>query len=123
MASSSGEKREKSGFKNWLKSEKDSLPTLVLETDANQKSSLLSFAQSSSNEYLGSVPTNSDTEWAVEEDPGTGTSARVREGLEMAGRFVQTLLKELPNCIDSNPVKMALSIVKAIIAIKDVRYL
>jgi hypothetical protein len=30
------------------------------------------------------------------------------------------LLKKLPGCVDTNPVKVALSIVKAIIEIKDV---
>ena len=38
----------------------------------------------------------------------------------MASRFTQTLLKQLPPCIDTNPVKMAFSIAKVIIEIKDV---
>ena len=38
----------------------------------------------------------------------------------MASRFTQTLLKKLPSCIDTNPVKMAFSIAKVIVEIKDV---
>lgn len=45
----------------------------------------------------------------------------ITSGLGIAGRFVQTALKKLPDCVDSNPVKMALSIFKTIIDIKDVR--
>ena len=40
--------------------------------------------------------------------------------LGVASRFAQMLLKKLPGCVDTNPVKVALSIVKAIIEIKDV---
>jgi len=46
--------------------------------------------------------------------------ATAKEGLGIASRFTQTLLKKLPECVDNNPVKVALSIVKAIIEIKDV---
>jgi hypothetical protein len=46
--------------------------------------------------------------------------ATVKEGLGVAARFAQTLLKKLPDCVDSNPVKMAFSIAKVIIEIKDV---
>ena len=38
----------------------------------------------------------------------------------MASRFAQTLLKKLLDCINTNPVKMAFSIAKVIIEIKDV---
>jgi hypothetical protein len=36
---------------------------------------------------------------------------------------VQTLLKKLPDFVDGNPAKMALSLAKAIIETKDVRVL
>ena len=42
------------------------------------------------------------------------------EGLAVALRFAQTLLKKLPSCVDTDPVKMAFSIAKAIMEIKDV---
>ena len=43
-----------------------------------------------------------------------------KEGLGVASRFAQMLLKKLPDCIDANPVKVAFSIAKAIMEIKDV---
>lgn len=53
----------------------------------------------------------------------TAIQSNIKDGLGIAGRFTQTLLKKLPDCIDSNPVKMALSIIKTIIIVKDVRAL
>ena len=38
----------------------------------------------------------------------------------MASRFVQMLLKKVPGCVDTNPVKVAFFIAKVIIEIKDV---
>ena len=38
----------------------------------------------------------------------------------MAGRFAQTLLMKIPECVSTNPVKMAFSIAKVIIEMKDV---
>jgi hypothetical protein len=46
----------------------------------------------------------------------------IKENLNVAGRFAQTLLKKLPECVDTNPVKMAFSIAKVIIEIKNVCY-
>jgi len=46
--------------------------------------------------------------------------ATAKEGLGVALRFAQMLLKKLPDCVDTNPVKMAFAIAKAIIVIKDV---
>jgi hypothetical protein len=43
-----------------------------------------------------------------------------KQGLGVASRFAQTLLKKMPDCVNTNPVKMALSIVKALIEIKEV---
>jgi len=48
------------------------------------------------------------------------SKATAKESLKVAGRFAQTLLKKLPECINTNPVKMAFSIAKVIIEIKDV---
>ena len=45
-----------------------------------------------------------------------------QDGLGVASRFVQTLLKRLPDCVDTNPVKVAFSIAKIIIEIKDVGF-
>lgn len=43
-----------------------------------------------------------------------------KEGLLLAARFAGSLLQRLPECIDGNPVKMALSIVNIIIDIHGV---
>ena len=40
--------------------------------------------------------------------------------LGVASRFTQTILKKLPDCINTDPVKMAFSIARVIIGIKDV---
>ena len=45
-----------------------------------------------------------------------------RDSHEVALQFAQTLLKKVPDCVDTNPVKMAFSIAKAIIEIKDVGF-
>ena len=46
--------------------------------------------------------------------------AITKDGLGVASRFLQTLLKRVPECVDTNPVKVAFSIAKVIIEIKDV---
>ena len=46
----------------------------------------------------------------------------MKDHLVMASQFAQTLLKRLPDCYDTNPVKMAFSITKVIIEIKDVGF-
>ena len=46
--------------------------------------------------------------------------AITKDGLGVTSRFVQTILKRLPECVDTNPVKMAFSIAKVIIEMKDV---
>ena len=38
----------------------------------------------------------------------------------MGSRFLKTLLKKVPECVDTNPVKVAFSIAKVIIDINDV---
>ena len=46
--------------------------------------------------------------------------ATAKEGLGVALRFAQMLLKKLPGCINTNPVNMAFFIAKVIMEIKDV---
>ena len=46
--------------------------------------------------------------------------AITKDRLGVASRFAQTLLKKVPDCVDNNPVKVAFSIAKVIIEIKDV---
>ena len=41
----------------------------------------------------------------------------IKDRLGVASRFAQTLLKKLPDCINTNPVRMAFSIAKMIIGI------
>jgi len=43
-----------------------------------------------------------------------------KENLKVAGRFIQTLMTKLPEIVNTNPVKMALSLAKVIIEIKKV---
>jgi len=43
-----------------------------------------------------------------------------KENLKVAGRFIQTLMTKLPEIVDTNPVKMALSLAKVIVEIKKV---
>jgi len=50
----------------------------------------------------------------------SNSKATAKESLKVAGRFAQTLLKKLPECINTNPVKMAFSIAKVVIEIIDV---
>ena len=50
----------------------------------------------------------------------TDRMAVTKDRVGVASRFAQTLLKRLPNCIDTNPVKVAFSVAKMIIEIKDV---
>jgi hypothetical protein len=52
--------------------------------------------------------------------PVSDWKASAKEGLGVAFRFTQTLLKRVPECIDPNPVKVAFAIAKVIIDIKDV---
>ena len=51
---------------------------------------------------------------------GSDWKAIAKDRLGVASRFTQTLLKKLPDCVDTNPVKVAFSIAKVIIEIKDV---
>ena len=47
--------------------------------------------------------------------------AATKDGLGVASRFLQTLITRVPDCVDiTNPVKMAFSIAKVILEIKDV---
>jgi hypothetical protein len=64
------------------------------------------------------------TSTRTEEPASTNSQALLlatKQDLGVASRFAQMLLKKLPDYFDSpNPVKVALTIVKAIIEIKDV---
>ena len=46
--------------------------------------------------------------------------ATAKESVKVAGRFMETLLKKVLQCVTANPVQMAFSIAKVIIEIKDV---
>ncbi|KAF8073398.1 hypothetical protein FPV67DRAFT_1477641 [Lyophyllum atratum] len=50
---------------------------------------------------------------------GSDRKATVKDGLGVASRFAQTLLKRVAECVDTNPVKVAFSIAKVIIEMKD----
>jgi len=50
-------------------------------------------------------------------NPGSTT----KENLRLTGRFLLTLVRKIASIVDSNPAKVALGLVKAIIEIKDVR--
>jgi len=43
-----------------------------------------------------------------------------KENLKVAGKFIQTLMTKLPEIVDTNPAKMALSLAKVITEIKKV---
>ena len=74
--------------------------------------------------YIASILVSSDStslQAATNSQPSVSDwKATANEGLGVGSRFTQTLLKKLPSCVDTNPVKMAFSIAKAIIEIKDV---
>ena len=61
-----------------------------------------------------------ETQAGVLEPQGADRRNTALENLNIAGRFAQTLLKKLPDCVDTNPVKVALSVMKTIIDIKNV---
>ena len=48
------------------------------------------------------------------------TVPTTKESLKVAGRFIQTLMTKLPEIVDANPAKMALSLAKVIVEIKKV---
>ena len=52
--------------------------------------------------------------------PVSDWKATATEGLRVASRFTQTLLKEMPECANINPIKTAFAIARVIINIKDV---
>ena len=52
--------------------------------------------------------------------PNAGSS--IKENLKLTGRALQTLIKRAADIVDSNPAKVALGLVKAIIEINNVRY-
>jgi hypothetical protein len=60
-------------------------------------------------------PVLTNTQAQISDQKGT-----TKESVKVAVRFTQTLLKKLPDCVTTNPVKMAFSVAKVIIEIKDV---
>jgi len=46
----------------------------------------------------------------------------IKENLKLTVRALQTLITRAANIVDTNPAKIALSLVKAVIEIKNVRY-
>ena len=51
--------------------------------------------------------------------PNAGST--IKENLRLTGRFLLTLVTKAANIVDSNPAKVALGLVKAIIEIRNVR--
>ncbi|PPQ85244.1 hypothetical protein CVT25_010017 [Psilocybe cyanescens] len=121
MASSSRGKKTKRPFWDRFKG-KGSRSTAISEIGANDTTSHPP-SPSNAPEEDNAIPLPIQSNAASEEDLGMPAHSLLhpdtKEGLGIAGRFVQTLLKKLPGCIDGNPVKMAFSIVKTIIEVKD----
>lgn len=63
-------------------------------------SAIMTQTQESSRDMSSSVIAS-----AMEEDLETHISTRVKEGTDTAGRFVQMVLKKLPDCIDTTQSK------------------
>ncbi|RXW13805.1 hypothetical protein EST38_g12045, partial [Candolleomyces aberdarensis] len=61
------------------------------------------------------------SEGTVDPSPAATSPApsSTKEALKVSWNFTQTLMKRLPDIVDGNPVKMALSLAKTIIQIKD----
>jgi hypothetical protein len=49
------------------------------------------------------------------------TGSNLKENLKLTGRFLETLIKKLPDIVEDNPVKVVLSLAKAIAEAKNVR--
>ncbi|RXW17245.1 hypothetical protein EST38_g8608 [Candolleomyces aberdarensis] len=66
-------------------------------------------------------PTGNPAQATVDSSVAATSSAQStpKDALKVTLNFTQTLMKRLPEIIDGNPVKMALSLVKMIIDIKD----
>ncbi|PPQ85245.1 hypothetical protein CVT25_010018 [Psilocybe cyanescens] len=121
MASSSSSKKAKRPFRDWFKS-KGSRSTAISEIGANDTTSHSpspSIAPEEDSAIALSIQSNAASEEGLGMLAHSLLHPDVKEGLGIAGRFMQTLVKKLPDCIDGNPVKMAFSIVKTIIEIKD----
>jgi len=52
--------------------------------------------------------------------PNAGST--IKENLGCTGRFLLTLVTKAATIVDTNPAKVALGLVKAIVEIKNVRY-
>jgi hypothetical protein len=52
----------------------------------------------------------------------TNAESSIKDNLNLTGRALQTLITKGANIVDTNPAKVALGLVKAVIEIKNVRY-
>jgi len=52
----------------------------------------------------------------------TNPESPIKENLKLTGRALQTLITRAAIIVDTNPAKVALGLVKAVIEIKNVRY-
>ena len=87
----------------------------------NMSLQLWSFALTSYNFPPGSTSNQSAS--GIDSQSATPkTVSTTKENLKVAGRFIQTLMTKLPEIVDTNPAKMALSLAKVIIEIKKVRH-
>lgn len=50
------------------------------------------------------------------------TRSNLKENLKLTGRFLETVIKKVPDIVDGNPAKVVLSLVKAIAEAKNVRH-
>jgi len=52
----------------------------------------------------------------------TNPESSIKENLKLTGRALQTLITRAANIVGTDPAKVALGLVKAVIEIKNVRY-
>jgi len=52
----------------------------------------------------------------------TNAESSMKENLKLTGRAVETFITRAADIVDTNPAKVALGLVKAVIEIKNVRY-
>ncbi|KAH6908357.1 hypothetical protein BKA70DRAFT_1400480 [Coprinopsis sp. MPI-PUGE-AT-0042] len=55
------------------------------------------------------------------ETPGPSGLDVAKDYLSITGSFLQLVLKKLPDAVDSNPVKVAFSLAKAVLELKEAR--
>ena len=86
-------------------------------------------ASSGASSSLGSAPPVDSSEISllyegvdtdVEIGPSSGRIAAAIDALDVTGHFLAMVLKKLPDAIDSNPVKVAFSLAKIVLELKEV---